>query len=330
MKKTHDYDSTFKTLKSRHKRLFISVINEAFHKNYSMDGKIEVLSSEGFFVDGHKADEESKIDGRETDFLIHIEGDYYLLECQSYDDDSISIRLAEYTFLAARSIASWNQERVVMKMPYFSVIYIKNSENTPRTTTITYQFPDGKTYDYSTENIFLSDLTREEIIERKLYVYIPFYIARYEKELVSQKNYEKAVEDLEYFREQMLQLRHENALSDVEIDDLRDCVNQIVTHITDGNAIEGKVVSVMGGEVFELHSEKIIREATEKVTAQFQKELASRDQQLADRDQQLADRDQQLASRDQQLADNAQQLASKDQQIAELEAQIAELTNHQK
>ena len=90
---------------------------------------------------------------------------------------------------------------------------------------------------------------------------------------------------------------------------MRDCVNQIVTHITDGNAIEGKVVSVMGGEVFELHSEKIIREATEKVTAQFQKELASRDQ---------------------QLADNAQQLASKDQQIAELEAQIAELTNHQK
>ena len=77
MKKTHDYDSTFKTLKSRHKRLFISVINEAFHKNYSMDGKIEVLSSEGFFVDSHKADEEYPHSGclaipTLTDKLAHV------------------------------------------------------------------------------------------------------------------------------------------------------------------------------------------------------------------------------------------------------------------
>ena len=38
-------------------------------------------------------------------------------------------------------------------------------------------------------------------------------------------------------------------------------------HITDGNNIEGKVVSVMGGEIYELHTERIIRETTEKVTA---------------------------------------------------------------
>ena len=39
-------------------------------------------------------------------------------------------------------------------------------------------------------------------------------------------------------------------------------------HITDGNNIEGKVVSVMGGEIYELHTERIIRETTEKVTAE--------------------------------------------------------------
>ena len=65
-------------------------------------------------------------------------------------------------------------------------------------------------------------------------------------------------------------------MNDVEIDDLRDCVNQIVLHITDGNEIEEEVVSVMGGEVFELHSERIVREATER----YEEEIENLKQQL--------------------------------------------------
>ena len=47
-KKTPDYDNVFKTMKSKHKRLFISVINDTFGKNYPMDTKIETLPSEGY------------------------------------------------------------------------------------------------------------------------------------------------------------------------------------------------------------------------------------------------------------------------------------------
>ena len=296
MKNTHDFDSTFKTLKVRHKRLFISVINEAFNKSYPMDAEVEILSAEGFFVSHKKDDEEKKIEERETDFLMRIEADYYLLECQSYDDDSMSLRLTEYTFLAARSLASGNQQHIVMTMPYYCVIYIKNTKDTPRTTTITYHFPDGTKVDYATENVFLTDLTKEEIIEKKLSVYIPFYVARYEKELTTKENYEKAIKDLEYFREKMLQLRESRELNDVEIDDIRDCVNQIVMHITDGNEIEREVTSVMGGEVFELHSEKIIRETTEKVTEKFQKKLADKDKKLADKDKKIAELEAQVAA----------------------------------
>lgn len=45
-KKTPDYDNVFKTMKSKHKRLFISVINDIFEKEYSLDIKIETLPSE--------------------------------------------------------------------------------------------------------------------------------------------------------------------------------------------------------------------------------------------------------------------------------------------
>ena len=298
MKKTHDYDSAFKTLKNRHKRLFIAVINEAFHKSYPTDSEIRILPSEGFFHDREKAEDEV-IEERINDFLLCVGGDYYLLECQTYDDDSIVLRLAEYTFLAARSVADYGRERIVLPMPYFTVLYIKPTGETPRTTTITYRFPDGETFDYKSENIFLNELTKEAIIEKKLYALIPFYIARYEKELVTEKDYEKAIKDLEYFRDKMIELRKKEELNDYEIDDLRDCVNQIVMHITDGNEIEKEVVSVMGGEIFEMHSEKIIREATEPLI----QKLADKDKEILDKDRQISDKDKQISDRDKQISE---------------------------
>ena len=282
MKKTHDYDSAFQSLKSRHKRLFIAVINEAFGKHYPLDSRVTILPAKNTFHSPEGSDSQKNIEERENDSLLCICGDYYLLECQSYDDETMSLRLAEYTFLAARSISqnegNFDQGYILLPMPHFTVIYIKNSSKTPRTTTIAYQFPDGQTHEYSSENVFLSEITKEEIIAKKLFVYIPFYIARYEKELKTEKDYEKAIKDLEYFRDEMLKSRKENQLDDFEMDDLRDCVNDIVIHITDGNKIESEVTSVMGGEIYELHSDRIIREATEPLI-----------QQLADKDKQISE-----------------------------------------
>lgn len=67
-KKTHDYDNVFKTMKSRHKRLFISVINDIFGKNYPMDVKVDVLPSEGYLTENEMADGSKEIEERISDF----------------------------------------------------------------------------------------------------------------------------------------------------------------------------------------------------------------------------------------------------------------------
>ena len=46
-KKTPDYDNVFKMMKMKHKRLFVSVINDVFGKNYPRDVKVVILPSEG-------------------------------------------------------------------------------------------------------------------------------------------------------------------------------------------------------------------------------------------------------------------------------------------
>jgi hypothetical protein len=74
---------------------------------------------------------------------------------------------------------------------------------------------------------------------------------------------ENAVKDLEYFRNGILRLHEEKELSDDEIVDLMGFVNTIITHITNGNKNEERLVNIMGGTVIETESEKLIRKGEE-------------------------------------------------------------------
>jgi hypothetical protein len=44
-------------MKSKHKRLFISVINDIFGKDYPMDAKVDALPSEGYLTESESPDE---------------------------------------------------------------------------------------------------------------------------------------------------------------------------------------------------------------------------------------------------------------------------------
>ena len=257
-KKTPDYDNVFKTMKSKHKRLFISVINDVFGKEYPLDTKVEVLPSEGYLTESETADGSKEIEEQISDFLIKIGSEVYLLECQSYDDGSMAIRIAEYAFIVARQFATWDIGHATIPMPRFSVIYVKRTERTPKTTKITFTFPDSQEVNYESPNVILEEFTKEYIVEKKLFPYIPFYIARYEKDMISEGSIENAVRDLEYFRNELVRLYEAEELTDHELIDLKGFINTIITHITNGNQNEERLVSIMGGTVIETESERLI------------------------------------------------------------------------
>lgn len=259
MKKTPDYDNVFKTMKMKHKRLFISVINDVFKKNYPTDMNVEILPSEGYLTENETPDGSKEVEEQISDFLIRIGSDVYLPECQSYDDGSMAIRIAEYAFIVAKQFATWDIGHATIPMPRFSVIYVRRTDRTPKTTTITFVFPDGQIVDYRSDNVILEELTKEYIVERRLFPYIPFYIARYEEAIASEGVIDQAVDDLIYFRDELIRLHQENELSDGEAIDLMALVNTIVTHITNGNENEGRLVNIMGGTVLELESERLIK-----------------------------------------------------------------------
>ena len=82
------------------------------------------------------------------------------------------------------------------------------------------------------------------------------FLTRYEQEIAAEGNVEAAVKDLMYFRDEIIRLQNENELSEGEMSDLMGFVNTIVTHITNGNKNEERLVEIMGGTVIETQTEK--------------------------------------------------------------------------
>ena len=113
------------------------MINETFGKDYPMDVKIETLPSEGYLTESETTDGRKDIEEQISDFVIKVGDEVYLLECQSYDDNSMAIRIAEHVFIVARQFAAWDIGHAI-PMPRFAIIYIKRTDNTPGTTVITY------------------------------------------------------------------------------------------------------------------------------------------------------------------------------------------------
>lgn len=79
----------------------------------------------------------------------------------------------------------------------------------------------------------------------------------------------RAVENLDYFKDALLRLRGTEELSDAEMIDLMGFVNTIITHITNGNKNEERLVNVMGGTIIETESEKWMRQGQAKMIVEL-------------------------------------------------------------
>lgn len=70
----------------------------------------------------------------------------------------------------------------------------------------------------------------------------------------------------------MVRLHQEKELSDNEIIDLMGLVNTIITHITNGNHNEERLVEIMGGTVIELESERVIKQSKAQMIVELGQE----------------------------------------------------------
>ena len=262
VQKNHDYDDVFKSMKRNDTRLFIPVINEHFGRSYTENDELEVLVSEGDLT--KLADGKADIHSRTSDFLIRIRDELYLIECQSYQDGSMAIRIAEYAFISAKQNAIWEKDRVILKMPNYCIVYVKNDNSTPEYTKITYEFPDGRLVEYDSKNILIANYSKEEILQKRLYTYVPYSILRYEKQLKENKiPIEFVKEELEYLLEGMKAAVARNELEVFDYYNIRAFTNTVIGHFLHGEKKE-RLVNVMGGSIITTEADEILQHGIEQ------------------------------------------------------------------
>ena len=128
--------------------------------------------------------------------------------------------------------------------------------------------PDGAVIRYRPKSINMQDYSSDEMFQKKLLMFFPYYVLRYEKNLPSalpkdRKNLERLLQEFEGLRERLNEELDEEKLSGYYAD-LLDLTQLIIRHIVKSPRVKERMCDTMGGKVLELRSERDRREGREE------------------------------------------------------------------
>ena len=250
------FDDVLRTIQERRGELLIPVVNDAFGEHHPKDAEVTRLP-EAF---------QKMVSKVVADGCSVIENHIYHLEVQSRNDSTMAIRMVEYDFMIGLSTAEKGEDGYIIRFPKSCVIYIRHNSKTPEEEKVTIEFPNEQTetVTYRVPVLKVQEYTLDELFEKELYAYLPFYLMRYEKKLEQIEGDEEQTEELLSECEEILS-RLEEALAEEPdtFQDLLQLIRKVAEHLlAKQDKLKGEVETVMGGKVLELPSDKL-REAEE-------------------------------------------------------------------
>ena len=181
------YDGIFKELLDEFPaENVVDFINKLFERSHSRDSEVIKLETE------------SHVDGKErrSDKIIRIGGDMYHVEIQSGDDNSIALRIFEYSYRAAlqhgKTLTSGS---LTLDFPKSVVFYLRTTAQTPTEITITLNLPDGTTTTYTTPVRLLKEYKLEDLIQDSSLIFAPYYPMLFEGESLKSPEMLKKLEN---------------------------------------------------------------------------------------------------------------------------------------
>ena len=151
--------------------------------------------------------------------------------------------------------------------PESCVLYIRNHHDMPKEHVVTVKFPNGQKVEYSTKVILIQDYTIDSIFEKKLYLFLPYYILRYEA-FLKENSADKIKMDnlLSECSEMNERLAKASVKDNPELYmSIMDLVQRIADYIVpEQNPNKERIGEVMGGKILELEHEIIEKEALQR------------------------------------------------------------------
>ena len=251
------FDDVFRTMLEKMPELVIPLINEVFGTEYPED--IPIIQK--------RNEHETKSGEIITDSHLFIGNRVYHIECQSISDPTMVIRMIEYDFATALEYAQRENGKVRIYFPHSCVLYLRGKYGAD-ILEMEIVMPDGSLVDYHVPIIRMEQYTRDVIFRKKLLFLLPFYVIRYEKQKKElEENTEKLDSLLSEYR--LIEKHLEEELLDKgkekEYRDLIELIIRIADYIfEDSEKARKGVGDVMGGNVLELESDRLIQRGYEQ------------------------------------------------------------------
>lgn len=190
------YDDVIRTECERHSEFLIPLVNHVFQTKYTRNAKVELLS------DMHHDAISSKMELKVTDAYFRIEENgvakVYHLECQSNGDASMIVRIMEYDFMIALDQMANEIEDGCFEsditLPQTTVLYLRHTEDMPDEFKVRIHYGE-QAIDYKAPIVKAQMFTLQEIMEKELYILVPFYLMRYERQMKQSYKTKEAAEE---------------------------------------------------------------------------------------------------------------------------------------
>ena len=256
------FDDVFRTTIEKMPELAIPLINEVFGTDYLQDTEILQGRNEHIPPGGKII----------TDSYMIIGNKRYHLECQSTEDNMMILRMIEYDFAISLESAEKVHDTYNMKFPHSCILYLRG-DDWRKTIGMKLLFPDGQTVEYNVPIIRMKWYTIEEILEKDLLMLLPFYILRYETKKQKLEDDETLRETVfqdykmieEYLEKKLLEKGKEKTFRDI-----RELIRRIVDYIfSKSEEIKKGMDEIMGGQVLELESDRLIKKGKVELLLEF-------------------------------------------------------------
>ena len=254
------FDDVFRTMLERIPEVMIPLINEVFGTNYAEDETITQLKNEHYLKGGTVV----------TDCLLDICGKQYHLECQSNPDNTIALRMIEYDIAIAlqnvitTEFTDGGEHDYEMSFPSSCVFYLRHNNRTKKKACVRIRFQDGTFHMYEMPIVKVQEYGKEEIFEKKLLAFLPYYFMRYEKSLHGISENEEMcgtliAEFLDIRKHLSATVKEEKG---VVYSELVSHINKIAEYLlrNEPKAKERMEAIVMGGQVYETLTDKFLME----------------------------------------------------------------------
>ena len=268
------YDDVFKTLLNDLPNCLIPLVNEMFDLNYTGNEYVDHSNNELHSI--VIANKFKRV--VDSSFYIVSENDkkHFHIECQSNKDNSMLIRMYEYSTQLAIKDHHTDSYALQVNLPKSGILYLRSDDTIPEKMNIVLNAQDSS-LNYEIDVLKIKDYDIETIFNKQLYFLIPFYIFRYDDDIENinkdqyklsllKSNFTKLIKLLNNKLEQ----GNINQLTYITLVEMMKII--VESYTKKYNKVNKEVLDVMGGNVLEYEAKTAYKQGIADGIAQGKKD----------------------------------------------------------